>query len=671
MEYNKTRASNDAAQTASVGNNQMMTFMKMPLDVSANVNVTMGNGSPSGRSESDVHFLEGLFDPMSGSSENGSEKQFGGSDDGDNMNMNMSVNDNDNMNVSANTNRSLNLAITNNGTMPSSNMSMRHATLPMKAPLQLQDPGQAQVQVQVQAQRHSTSAMHPNMTSTNATTMHSVNGPQHAAALQQHAQCGGGGGGGTEQVNNAARAMSDVSSLTSSSNGNSSPRNVHYQQTNETRTYAGMTTANLMSNQQAQQQAQVQAQAQAQAQGVAAGGISSNLQNTGQAFQTWIIPTSGTSNGIPQALPYQQNVPQNAGIVQPLVTIPCPETTSQGQAQTKPTKGKRKRRTPSVPPSSKEPIHASVSEDEGDPQKRRHNRNKREQERSQRIASQISLLKELLATSHVPFKPDKFSTLVSVHGFIKSLVENNAQIDEEQQKLVETITKTNELVTKAQLGHNAFTNSSSVRPSTNEDGTLQVVPSSGTVPISEEEEELLQFVRGVDYKSVFSRVNIPLCVTRIDGRLIDCNDEFARICGLSMEELCKAGLREHVPADMKPELAELYGSHPLSLFNLIAKEDMQTIFEAMSRMLNTTYPKEEEERENAVKLEVVSSADIKKKKKNRFTHLDFWSGQIQRCHVSGSQVCIIILIVVTIFYYISKWIVTNYFIFFIFFCNRI
>lgn len=66
----KQTAANGAAQTASVGNHEMVTYMKMPTEEPT------PSGSSSGSPTADLNFLDGLFD-NSGSSDNGSEKGAG------------------------------------------------------------------------------------------------------------------------------------------------------------------------------------------------------------------------------------------------------------------------------------------------------------------------------------------------------------------------------------------------------------------------------------------------------------------------------------------------------------------------------------------------------------------------------------------------------------------
>jgi PAS domain-containing protein len=558
--------------------------------------------------------------------------------------------------------------------------------------------------------------IHMNTASNDTTSMPSAHGPQHLAGLQQltgsnislnnaaHSQAHSHSHQGQSQDSNAVRTMSDVSSL-SSSNGNTSPPNIHFQQT-----VSQQHSQNLHQQQQQQQQQN----------------SSSTRQQTG-AFQTWMIPnvlSSGAAGGgatntatgigtngvIPNNTSQQStfnlnptkkksndNNNNNHHHHHPNNPLSPPSNNNLSKQQSSSSRGKgggRKRRRdnqnqnhnhqnniPQTTTSSKPStnyhdfnIHASISEDEDEEQKRRRDRNMREQERSQRISNQITKLKELLAASNIPFKPDKYSTLVSVHSYIKSLQSRTAIVDSEHKKLVDTITKANELVVKAQLGPNATASGAATvsniandnsainrsTTSTNANVTPQVIPSS--VPTTtEEEEDLLQYVRGVDYKSVFSRTNIALCVLRIDGRLIDCNREFIRVSGLTKEELYKAGLKKNKDGDISPEVVNEFGKCPLSLFNLIAREDMQTIFEAMSEML-TFHTKEDGvgssmgggvggavgENTNdvggtAVKMEGCEQQNQHLQQTPIMGNFDHWAGYIRRCHTSNRQVCFTLL----------------------------
>lgn len=219
--------------------------------------------------------------------------------------------------------------------------------------------------------------------------------------------------------------------------------------------------------------------------------------------------------------------------------------------------------------------------------------------------------------SNVPFKSDKFSTLVSVHEYICTLQQRSALLDAEQKKLVKTIARSNDIVNQSQHGQQAAGSTSS---GTNNTSEIEQISASGHVIIPTnappaDEDELLVFVRGLDYKSVFGRIRVALCVLSIDGRLLNCNEEFIRICKMSRSMLVGAGLRP--PAKESEEEVEIAGKTPMSLFSLVSREDMQKVFTAMGSMLKVAHQP----------AEGASKQDIQSRIKN-----DHWSCEIGHCH---------------------------------------
>jgi len=274
-------------------------------------------------------------------------------------------------------------------------------------------------------------------------------------------------------------------------------------------------------------------------------------------------------------------------------------------------------------PSSNKVSPPPVSEDESDAQKRRRGRNQREQERSQRIASQIANLKDLLSQSNVSFKPDKYSTLVSVHDYIVKLTERVGELDREHKSLVDTIAGAGEIVSEGLVG--------SKMGVSNEEVVLEPVGSSSITAHAsrdggDNENKSINdgrkmtrknggtedFVQGLDYKNFFFRCTEALCVASIDGRLLEVNDEFIKVCGLTREVLGASGLlkrngleerdnlvsdftvRKGVPDKRGVDIVDTMvndvictSSKVLSLFNLLARDDMGEVFSAMSAMLKS------------------------------------------------------------------------------------
>ena len=255
-------------------------------------------------------------------------------------------------------------------------------------------------------------------------------------------------------------------------------------------------------------------------------------------------------------------------------------------------------------------------DDEDDGMRRRRDRNTREQQRSQKISTQIDVLRDVLKEANVGFKSDKHSTLVSVTEYIRTLQNRKALLDEEHARLLTTIRRTSDAVLSGGAQAQAPPSSQLCPPpggaevsppapyggpdavpsaaplgSGSESGgggmgmamgtgvaasaSLPAHPSSsagagaGGMPPSADE-ELLHFVRGLDYRSIFSSCGIAMAIAAVDGRLVDCNEELVALTGRTRREL----------------VGEADGSgRKMSLFNLVGRRGMESVFGAMSRML--------------------------------------------------------------------------------------
>jgi PAS domain-containing protein len=178
-------------------------------------------------------------------------------------------------------------------------------------------------------------------------------------------------------------------------------------------------------------------------------------------------------------------------------------------------------------------------------ERRRHERNLREQQRSYRISQQIKELREVLTESNVPFKPNKYSILLSVVDYIKQLQSRAIMLDAEHQKLITTIRQTNELV------------SSGATPCSGAEETDVTNTTSGSDSGSDNE---MLFVQGLDYRSLFEQCPAALGIAALDGRILECNSEFNMLLRFKRDDLLKQ-----------------------SLFNLVRNH--QDIFRAMAQML--------------------------------------------------------------------------------------
>jgi len=156
-------------------------------------------------------------------------------------------------------------------------------------------------------------------------------------------------------------------------------------------------------------------------------------------------------------------------------------------------------------------------------ERRRVDRNQREQQRSQKISHQIKELRTVLTESQVPFKPNKFSILMSVAEYIKQLQARAALLDNEHRKLINTIRQTNEIV------------NSGAAPSLLEDQMNNEVVDVGS------EAEMI-FVQGIDYKAVFDQCSAALGVAALDGQFLACNAQFADMFGQEKQVVEKDSL---------------------------------------------------------------------------------------------------------------------------------
>jgi PAS domain S-box-containing protein len=256
---------------------------------------------------------------------------------------------------------------------------------------------------------------------------------------------------------------------------------------------------------------------------------------------------------------------------------------------------------------NKRGITEVVSEDEGGigGGKRRQDRNLREQQRSQKITQQITELREVLAASNVPFKPDKYSTLVTVSDYIKDLQTKVTLLDAEHQRLLATISKTNEIVSNQYVpasatGENPPGGGSYFGADALGGGGGASPCETGMFP-EETSEDTMLVVSGIDYRCIFTKCGVALAVASVDGRFLDCNHEFERLSGYQRGELLSCGTTTTGPSSSEDNREENdtkseFDNHKsLSLFNVLCREDMEVVFVAMSAMLTRPPPTSQEE----------------------------------------------------------------------------
>lgn len=222
-------------------------------------------------------------------------------------------------------------------------------------------------------------------------------------------------------------------------------------------------------------------------------------------------------------------------------------------------KGKRRKRHNEDP----EPGHG------GGRKKRKEERNAREQRRSQQIVDQIANLRDLLNSSGMHAKRDKYSTLVTAASYIRQLQQRSSLLESEQKKLLVTMGQTSNMANNKYIPVSSTSEgegSSSLEASTS--ATNDVSPST--------DEESPVYVSGLDYRSVFLACPVAGAITSIDGRFLDCNRDFEEVTGYTKDELFRKPVAT-TPFDP--------GERHLSLFNVLKREDMERLFVVMSDML--------------------------------------------------------------------------------------
>ncbi|CAB9529574.1 expressed unknown protein [Seminavis robusta] len=305
----------------------------------------------------------------------------------------------------------------------------------------------------------------------------------------------------------------------------------------------------------------------------------------------WAIATNVAGQ---QPQQQQVNAPVSSATTSSTATVSTAATISRG--------GKRPR------PAAVRDVRdiSAVSEDEGDREKRRQDRNIREQQRSHRITEQIAQLRDVLSSANLQFKPDKYSTLTTVAEYITQLQDRSKVLDAEHKKLLDTITETNEIVNNQYVP--AYTSGSDSPPSISND----LMAGDGSSSL---DDESMVFVRGIDYKVAFKGCGIPLALSSIDGRFLDCNDTFLELTGYSRGELLpleKPGGQNTVR--FSPDQDESHKKN-LSLFNLLSRDGMEQVFMAMSEMLKQP-----------------GSIGTSASKPTEASKLaDFWSGPVKLC----------------------------------------
>jgi PAS domain-containing protein len=251
---------------------------------------------------------------------------------------------------------------------------------------------------------------------------------------------------------------------------------------------------------------------------------------------------------------------------------PLPPNVISSSATTSLVATKKRARSRSTAPKEVEP-------DKNEFRKRRADRNAREQQRAQQVTDQIGLLRKLLEQSGVALsKTDKFSTLIMVEKYIRSLQMKSAQLAADHQQLLLAMKQTSEHLnsTKASSSKEFVSSSSGSDDASN--------PSSG----QDSEEEGLPAVKGINYKWIFDSCPFPVAIASIDGRFMEINKEFEELTGYSRNELLpleRAAMKNSKDSSNEESATNNEKKCNMSIFNILHRECIERLFCPMSKIL--------------------------------------------------------------------------------------
>lgn len=169
-------------------------------------------------------------------------------------------------------------------------------------------------------------------------------------------------------------------------------------------------------------------------------------------------------------------------------------------------------------------------------ERRRYERNLREQQRSYRISQQIKELRDVLQESNVPFRPNKYSILVSVAEYIQQLQSRAIMLDSEHQRLINTIRCTTEALDGKGSSSRGTSLTSSSDDGAEDNNTNNMATTVSTNnKFSGDMFPDAMLVQGIEYQSVFQHCPFPLGVATLDGRVLASNQEFEKLLNPNRE----------------------------------------------------------------------------------------------------------------------------------------
>jgi len=208
---------------------------------------------------------------------------------------------------------------------------------------------------------------------------------------------------------------------------------------------------------------------------------------------------------------------------------------------------------------------------------KREERNAREKERSFRISRQINELRTLLSSGGVIVpKGTKSSVLTEAANYIRMLQQHQYRSEIDRHQLVQQV----QTIGSGALGPQAAT---AVRHVAAQNGVWSLGNFGGVPPksammyhqpsaVADEIQSgessngggpLSNTIEQADYRHVFNSCTIGMAIASMGGAFTDCNKFFCQIAGCSKQEICS-----------------------LTVFNLTARNDLQSAFDLISQMLS-------------------------------------------------------------------------------------
>lgn len=209
---------------------------------------------------------------------------------------------------------------------------------------------------------------------------------------------------------------------------------------------------------------------------------------------------------------------------------------------------------------------------------KREERNAREKERSFRISKQINELRTLLSSGGVIVpKGTKSSVLTEAANYIRMLQQHQYRSEIDRHQLVQQVQRIGggalgpqaaQAVrhVAAQNGVWSLGNFGGVPPKS----AMSTIYHPGGAPTADETQSspsspggLSNTIEESDYRHIFNSCTIGMAIASMGGAFIDCNKFFCQISNYTKQEVCS-----------------------LTVFNLTARQDLQSAFDLISQMLS-------------------------------------------------------------------------------------